>query len=209
MSSLTKLAAASAAGIGGVGGVMYLKPSSTSTEVKVVETFRDRYKNSLIDKNDAAKWNSRKEKLSKDDDANLEEGLKKVKENKGATGDDVRKWCEEAVIKPYSSEDTSRIKGIEKYCTYTIEDKVKGTLISKEKKTEGDWKTANDRLLKELKDNLPENLKEAFDKLSASDGTKDALFLQKYCHEKYDLMFKDEKDPLYLEVSKFCTQVPS
>ncbi|AEW45436.1 hypothetical protein MHC_02870 [Mycoplasma haemocanis str. Illinois] len=191
--------------VGGVGatGVAYVGIRSLSSPKNRKETFGDKYKNALLTSNpeDSGKWGTRKSKLEKDNDSNMESSLRAVKDKKPLKEEDIKEWCSEIASSPFDSKST-KIKWFETYCVYTVKEKVGSKFITDSQSSS--WTNANNTLKGKDKSSLPTSLQTIHDQLSASSA--DASALQKYCHSKQDDVFRGLNDGLYSEISTYCVQ---
>ncbi|AEG73080.1 hypothetical protein MHF_0816 [Mycoplasma haemofelis Ohio2] len=196
-----KTALVGTAGVAGTAGTVYVGSkavdfsSVTEDNDEIIHTVKDKFKGRLISKSDFSKgWKERLTKLQSDNSPDLHEGLKKLKtKDPKVSESDLKKWCNDSSIEPYE-EESSLAKGIDKYCTYLIKDKIHGLITGKEEK---DWKDAKEKF-------------EALDDKQLSEEmqkVKKEKKLDTWCLGKYESPFKDSKDPLYLEVSKFCKKI--
>ncbi|CBY92771.1 hypothetical protein HF1_07630 [Mycoplasma haemofelis str. Langford 1] len=196
-----KVASIGAAGVAGTAGTVYVGSkvvdfsSEESDNDEIIHTVRDKLKDRLISRTNFSKeWSSRLEKLKKDQDQDLHEGLRNIRDkNPKATGEDLKRWCADSSIEPYV-EHSPLVKGMEKYCTYLLKEQISGLITGT-----GDsaWKDAKDRLARVEDDKLSEAMREV------KKGNK----LDSWCTEKYETPFQDKKDSLYLDVSKFCKKI--
>ncbi|AEW45437.1 hypothetical protein MHC_02875 [Mycoplasma haemocanis str. Illinois] len=199
--SYLKVILVGTAGVAGTAGTIYVGgkaidfSSVTEDSDEIIHTVKDKFKSRLISKSKFKGWKERFTKLQSDDSQDLHEGLKKIK-TKGdpkASEDDLEKWCNDSYIEPYE-EGSALIKGIDKYCTYLIKDQITSLITGTEEK---DWSEAKKKLESLDDKNLSEEMKQI----------KKEKKLNDWCLEQYEKPFKDVKDPLYLEVAKFCKKI--
>nr|WP_014272497.1 hypothetical protein [Mycoplasma haemocanis] len=202
MSALVKFIVVPVAGVSGTAGTIYIGSKIANfsgvdvEDDSIIETIKDKFEGRLItSRSDNLKWKSRFSKLQKAKKDSLEENLKNVKNEQ-----ELKAWCDDVVINPFESEDNIKVKGVQEYCTLYIRDQILGS--HKLLEASGTWDEVNERL-KNSKDRLSEEMEAIKKKLETESEA-----LKKWCTSKYDLPFKDKKDQLLIDVSKFCTVVP-
>ncbi|AEW45478.1 hypothetical protein MHC_03090 [Mycoplasma haemocanis str. Illinois] len=211
-----KIAGLAFAGVGGTFGAVYVGSSFVSDVSKgeadddsVIQTVADKFGTRLISKNNKKPgiWKKRLQKLKKHSSGQLDEKLKSIKENsdESKAEKDLETWCEESKIKPHGEQEYLLIvEGVEKYCTYIIEEQVSG-VVPKNKTGVDDWKLVNEAFVKSQKNSLSEDLQKVYDEVKGKEGS--SLKLKEWCFNKYEEPFKGKEDSLYKEVSKMCKVV--
>ncbi|CBY92744.1 hypothetical protein HF1_07360 [Mycoplasma haemofelis str. Langford 1] len=201
MSALVKFIVVPVAGLGGTAGTVYVGSKLANfsgvdvEDDSIVETIKDKFVGRLItSKSDNPKWKSRLSKLQKAKKDELDEDLKNVKSEQ-----ELKAWCDDVAIKPFESETNIKVKGVQEYCVLYIRDQVLGSHKLLEKT--GTWDGANGRL-KGSTGKLSKEMEEVKKKLET-----EANALKEWCTSKYELPFKDKKDLLLADVSKFCTEL--
>ncbi|AEW45884.1 hypothetical protein MHC_05140 [Mycoplasma haemocanis str. Illinois] len=185
------------AGVAGFGLYQYL-----NRHISIAEKLRGTL---LSTEANATEWSARLTSL-KGSNGNLVPELKAIKDkNDSATVEDLKHWCSDSLKIRFNHKEDLLFHNIQKYCAYSIKEKLGNSNIVGDSTEDGDSKLST--LLSKLSSTDESKISKFFKTIKDTSGTDNAgnKALKARCKEAYSYPFKGEYDLKFQNVKEFCT----
>ncbi|AEG73715.1 hypothetical protein MHF_1481 [Mycoplasma haemofelis Ohio2] len=200
MNSIAKVASSlvgcGSAGAAGFGLYQYL-----NRHISLAEKLRGTL---LSTEANSTEWSARLSSL-KGSNGNLVPELKEIKnKDSAAKEEDLKKWCSDSLKSKFSHKEDLLFQNVQKYCTYSIKEKLGSGNIIEDSTQDTDNKLST--LFSKLSSADESKISKFFKTIKDTSGTDNAgsKALKAKCKEAYSYPFKGEDDLKFQNVKEFC-----